>query len=158
MAQPQSTAQEAADREALLPPSVLADEDRKPRASAGPARPSYRSAAPPVEQKGNIANYGVTNEAAKRKEDDTVNTSGQGLGVIGMLRNPRNRLYLATLVAATPFVVSFCFYLTQFSVFGQFVIGILCGLCVQGVYLLYALHRKHQRKGKVCVFSITGVA
>jgi hypothetical protein len=70
------------------------------------------------------------------------------LGVTGLLRNPRNRLYLATLVAATPFMISFSFYVSQFSFLGQFVIGLLCGLCIQGVYLLYTMHRKHQRKSK----------
>lgn len=149
MESPQSAAQEAADREALLPASVLADEDRKPRAPPGPAKPSYRSAPPPPAEKGNMVNYGVTNQAARRKEDDAVNPSGQALGVTGLLRNPRNRLYLATLVAAMPFLISFIFYVSQFSVFSQFIIGILCGLCVQGMYLLYCLHRTYQRKRKV---------
>jgi hypothetical protein len=154
MAQAQGAAQEAADREALLPASVRAEEDEKPRAPRGPAAgPSYRSAPPPPAEKGNFANYGVSNEAARRREDDTANPSGQTLGVVGLLRNPRNRLYLATAVAATPFLLSFTFYTSQFSFFGQFIIGILCGLCVQGVYLLYALHRKHQRKSKVLPWS-----
>lgn len=95
-----------------------------------------------------MLNYGVTNESARRQEDDTTG-QGQMMGVTGLLRNPRNRLYLATLVAAMPFLISFAFYVSQFSFTGQFVIGILCGLCIQGVYMLYSLHRKYQRKHRV---------
>ena len=153
MAQSPSAAQEKADKEALLSPSVLAEEEQKPRAPAGPPRPGYRSAPPPPsEPKPNVANYGVSNQAARRKEDDSA-TSGQALGITGLLRNPRNRLYLATLIAITPFLVSFSLYVSQFSFLGQFIIGILCGLCVQGMYYLYCLHRKQQRKHLVCIIS-----
>jgi len=100
--------------------------------------------------KPNMANYGATNQAARRREDDADMNASQGLGVMALLRNPRNRLYLATAVAATPFLISFSFYVMQFSFLGQFLIGILCGLCMQGVYLLYCLHRTHQRKSRVC--------
>lgn len=99
-------------------------------------------------------NYGVTNEMARRKEDDGATGQGRSMGVVGLLRNPRNRLYLATLVAATPFLVSFAFYVSQFSFYGQFIIGVLCGLCVQGVYMLYTLHRNYQRKRKVLEMGI----
>jgi hypothetical protein len=87
-----------------------------------------------------------------RKEEEeeakAVSAKSQMLGITGLLRNPRNRLYLATVVAATPFAVSFSFYVSQFSFFGQFVIGSLCGLAMQGVFLLYSLHRTHQRKSR----------
>jgi hypothetical protein len=102
----------------------------------------------PLVPKGNMANYGVTNQTASRREDDTNRNSSQMLGVTGLLRNPRNRLYLATLVASAPFLISFSFYVSQFSFKGQFLIGSLCGLCIQGVYFLYCLHRTHQRKSK----------
>jgi hypothetical protein len=92
-----------------------------------------------------MMNYGVANEMARRKEDDSATGQGQGMGVVGLLRNPRNRLYLATLVAATPFLVSFAFYVSQFSFHGQFIIG---------VYMLYTLHRNYQRKRKVLEMGI----
>ncbi|XP_024367897.1 synaptotagmin-5 isoform X2 [Physcomitrium patens] len=109
------------------------------------------TSAPPAEQyrkNPNTENERLADESARREDDDSKTSNSGSMGVVGMLKNPRNRMYLATLVAATPFMISFTFYVSQFSFFGQFVIGICCGLCLQGVYMLYSLHRKHQRKRK----------
>ncbi|KAG0617318.1 hypothetical protein M758_5G181100 [Ceratodon purpureus] len=133
-------------RSAPAPPARPAAADTS---APAPSTVRRRRAAPaPVEKRANMLNYGATNETARRKEDDAETGQGQMMGVTGLLRNPRNRLYLATLVAATPFLITFSFYVSQFSFLGQFVIGALCGLCIQGVYMLYSLHRKHQRKSK----------
>jgi hypothetical protein len=77
-------------------------------------------------------------------------------GVIKMLRNVRIRLYMATTIAALPFMVSFALYVSLFSFFGQFVIGFLCGLCVEFAYLLLNLHRTHMRRHLVCKFYSSG--
>jgi hypothetical protein len=104
--------------------------------------------APSVEERSKMVSRGPA--ARRRREDDDVEKhSAHVLGVIELLRNPRNRLYLVTLVAATLFLIPFNFYVSQFSIGGQFVIGVMCGLFIQGVYLFYCVHRTHQRRRKV---------
>ncbi|KAG0569737.1 hypothetical protein M758_6G108800 [Ceratodon purpureus] len=95
-----------------------------------------------------MGNHGETKGSARRSDDDGEKNSSQMLGVIELLKNPRNRLYLVSLVTITLFLIPFNFYVSQFSICGQFVIGILCGLFIQGVYFLYCLHRTHQRRRK----------
>lgn len=141
-----SSATPPAEASSVAAPAVA---PAKASSTAVPRSAARRAAPPSAEQRANVLNYRATNQSARRKEDDTSAGQGAFLGVTGLLRNPRNRLYLATLVAATPFVMSFSFYVSQFSFSGQFIIGVLCGLCIQAVYMLYTMHRKHQRKSKV---------
>lgn len=98
--------------------------------------------------------------STRRKGDDSRPT--KVIGVIKMLKNVRIRLYVATTIAALPFLVSFALYVSLFSFFGQFVIGFLCGLCVEFAYLLLNLHRNHVRRRLVCdfallIFSLDGI-
>lgn len=92
--------------------------------------------------------------SARRKGDSSKPTKVNG--VIKLLKNVRIRLYMATTIAALPFMVSFALYVSLFSFYGQFVIGFLCGLCVEFAYLLLNLHRTHMRRHLVCNFYSSG--
>lgn len=145
-------AQDAHDREALLPKEVLHAEV-PPHGALPASKPTGIDASPssnaPTGKKPNVANFRADNQTARRKEDDSAKTTDT-MNLSKMLKNPRIRLYMATAVGSIPFLLSFVLYVSSFSFYGQFIIGFLCGLCVEGVYLLFSLHRTYARKHLVC--------
>lgn len=145
-------AQDAHDREALLPKEVLHAEV-PPHGALPASKPTGMDASPssnaPAGKKPNVVNFRADNQSARRKEDDSAKSTGT-MNLSKMLKNPRIRLYMATAVGSLPFLLSFGLYVSSFSFYGQFIIGFLCGLCVEGVYLLNSLHRTYARKHLVC--------
>jgi len=141
-------AQDAHDREALLPKEVLHAEV-PPHGALPASKPTGIGASPssnaPAGKKPNVANFRADNQSARRKEDDSAKSTGT-MNLSKMLKNPRIRLYMATAIGSLPFLLSFFLYVSSFSFYGQFIIGFLCGLCVEGVYLLFSLHRTYARK------------
>ena len=140
------------DKEALLPKEVLHAEV-PPHGALPASKPTGIGASPssnaPPGKKPNAANFRADNQSARRKEDDSAKSTGS-MNLSKMLKDPRIRLYMATAIGSLPFLLSFALYVSSFSFYGQFIIGFLCGLCVEGVYLLFSLHRTYARKHLVC--------
>lgn len=95
--------------------------------------------------------------ANKKQQEDreyTTTTSkkqtSELLDPVEMLQNPRLRLYIACIVAVTPFIVSGLLFVSSLdSVALQFLSGAVLGLLLTFSYQLIALYRTHLRRIKV---------
>ncbi|CAM6026036.1 unnamed protein product [Sphagnum balticum] len=96
--------------------------------------------------------------ANKKQQEDHEYTSSSSskkqtselLDPVEMLQNPRLRLYIACIVAVTPFIVSGLLFVSSLdSVALQFLLGAVLGLLLTSSYQLIALYRTHLRNIKV---------
>ncbi|KAH8960904.1 hypothetical protein BDL97_05G022100 [Sphagnum fallax] len=95
--------------------------------------------------------------ANKKQQEDHEYTSSSNkkqtselLDPVEMLQNPRLRLYIACIVAVTPFIVSGLLFVSSLdSVALQFLLGAVLGLLLTFSYQLIALYRTHLRNIKV---------
>jgi len=98
--------------------------------------------------------------ANKKQQEDHEYTSSSSssskkqtselLDPVEMLQNPRLRLYIACIVAVTPFIVSGLLFVSSLdSVALQFLLGAVLGLLLTFSYQLIALYRTHLRNIKV---------
>ncbi|CAK9226235.1 unnamed protein product [Sphagnum troendelagicum] len=94
----------------------------------------------------------------KQQEDHEYSSSSSSskkqtselLDPVEMLQNPRLRLYIACIVAVTPFIVSGLLFVSSLdSVALQFLSGAVLGLLLTFSYQLIALYRTHLRNIKV---------
>lgn len=92
----------------------------------------------------------------KQQEDHEYTTSSnkkqtsEFLDPVEMLQNPRLRLYIACIVAVTPFIVSGLLFVSSLdSIALQFLLGAVLGLLLTFSYQLIALYRTHLRNIKV---------
>jgi hypothetical protein len=101
----------------------------------------------------------IQHMANKKQQEDheyttTTTTSKKQtwelLDPVEMLPNPRLRLYIACIVAVTPFIVSGLLFVSSLdSVALQFLLGAVLGLLLTFSYQFIALYRTHLRNIKV---------
>ncbi len=99
----------------------------------------------------------IQDMANKKQQKDHEYTSSSSkkqtselLDPVEMLQNPRLRLYIACIVAVTPFIVSGLLFVSLLdSVALQFLLSAVLGLLLTFSYQLIALYRTHLRNIKV---------